>query len=82
VENCDVFEWLRDKIVDTRQIRPELISMESSLGEDLIPDSFEMIEIVAAIENRYGIRVEFEEFSEMETVRDVVDFIQDQVAAK
>jgi len=82
VEDREVFEWLRTKIVETRQIRPELIKMDSSLADDLVPDSFEMIEIVAAIESKFGITVEFEEFSDMETIRDVIGYIQSRETAK
>ncbi|PQO42568.1 acyl carrier protein [Blastopirellula marina] len=80
MQDQEVFEWLRTNIVQMRQIRPEVVHLESSLSEDLIPDSFELIELVCAIEKHFGFRIDYDDFSEMESVGDVVDFIQQNAA--
>lgn len=82
MQEQEVFEWLREKIVQSRQIRPDEVRMESSLATDLLPDSFELIELVSAIETRFGFSIDYEEFVDMESIRDVVDFIQQRSAAK
>ncbi|PQO30438.1 acyl carrier protein [Bremerella cremea] len=80
MQDQEVFEWLRSKIVKARQIRPEVVRMDSSLSEDLIPDSFEMIELVCEIEKHFGFRIDYDDFSEMQSVGDVVAFIQQNTA--
>lgn len=80
MQEREVFEWLRDKIVQSRQIRPEMVRMESSLAEDLVPDSFELIELVCAIEKKFGFPVEYDQFVDMQSVGDVVVFIQEKSA--
>ena len=76
MQDQEVFEWLRTNIVQTRQIRPEVVRMDSSLSEDLIPDSFEMIELVCQIEKQFGFQIDYDDFSDMQSVGDVVAFIQ------
>ncbi|RCS54276.1 acyl carrier protein [Bremerella cremea] len=76
MQDQEVFEWLKTNIVQTRQIRPEVVRMDSSLSEDLIPDSFEMIELVCQIEKQFGFRIDYDDFSDMQSVGDVVAFIQ------
>lgn len=76
MQDREVFEWLREKISQTRRIRPENVQMNSSLAEDLVPDSFELIELVCEIEKKFGFTIDYDDFAEIESVSDVVDFIQ------
>lgn len=76
MQDREVFEWLREKIAQTRRIRPENVQMNSSLAEDLVPDSFELIELVCEIEKKFGFSIDYDDFAEIESVSDVVDFIQ------
>ncbi|MEW4455788.1 acyl carrier protein [Bremerella sp. JC817] len=77
----EVFQWLQTKIATTRQIRPEVVQLDSSLAEDLVPDSFELIELVCEIEKKFGFSVDFDEFAGIQSVRDVVQFIQQRSQA-
>jgi len=82
VQDREVFEWLRNKIAQTRRIRPENVQLDSSLAEDLVPDSFELIELVCEIEKEFGFSIDFDDFAEIQSVGDVVDFIQNHSAAR
>ncbi|WDI41271.1 acyl carrier protein [Bremerella sp. P1] len=82
MQDREVFEWLRDKISQTRRIRPENVQMDSSLAEDLVPDSFELIELVCAIEKEFGFPVDYDDFADIQSVGDVVKFIQHHSAAR
>ena len=81
MQDREVFEWLREKISQTRRIRPENVRMDSSLAEDLVPDSFELIELVCEIEKKFGFSINYDEFADIQSVRDVVEFIQDHSPA-
>ena len=72
----EVFQWLQAKIADSRQIRPDVVQLDSSLTEDLVPDSFELIELVCEIEKEFSIRIDYDEFADIKTIDDVVGFIQ------
>lgn len=76
IEDDDVFIWLRDEIAERRQIRKDMVRPESSLSVDLLPDSFEMIELVTAIEGQYGLRIEYENVVDLDTIAEIVHYIQ------
>jgi len=82
VQDREVFEWLREKISQTRRIRAENVRMDSSLAEDLVPDSFELIELVCEIEKKFGFSIDFDEFADIQSVGDVVEYIQHRGAAR
>ena len=81
MKDLEVFEWLRERIVQTRQIRPDVVQLNSSLADDLVPDSFELLELVCAIEKQFGFRVEYDDIVDMDSVQDVIHFIQERQQA-
>ena len=60
-------------------IGKEKIKPESRLVEDLGADSLDMIEMLMALEDNFGITVPDEKAAELKTVGDIVKFI-DQTA--
>lgn len=74
--SSEVFDWLRDQIAERRQIRLDLIRPESSLSEELIPDSFELIELASAVEQQFGVRIDFEEVADVDTLGEFSKLIE------
>jgi len=72
----DILHWLRRHIAETRSVRQELIRLDSSLPNDLMADSFDMIEMVVAIEKQFGVPITFDEALELHTVADAIRHIQ------
>jgi acyl carrier protein len=57
------------------------ITEESSLKDDLGMDSIDMVELVMAFEDEYGIEVQYEELEKkVKTVGDIIDFLREQGA--
>lgn len=54
------------------------ITEETSFQQDLRADSFELMELIMAVEDEYGIKVEDEDLEKFETVGDVLDYIKDK----
>ncbi len=52
------------------------IKLESKLVEDLGADSLDVIELVMAFEDEFGISLPDEEISKMKTIADVVNYIK------
>ena len=50
-----------------------VISEETNFKEDLRADSFELMELIMAVEDEYGIKVEDEDLEKFETVGDVLN---------
>lgn len=54
------------------------ITEETSFKQDLRADSFELMELVMALEDEYGIKIEDDELENFETVGDVINYIKSQ----
>ncbi|MBR1988008.1 MAG: acyl carrier protein [Clostridia bacterium] len=52
------------------------IKLESKLVEDLGADSLDVIELIMAFEDEFGISLPDEEISKMKTIADVVNYIK------
>lgn len=52
------------------------IKLESKLVEDLGADSLDVIELVMAFEDEFGITLPDEDISKMKTIADVVNYIK------
>ena len=70
------FEEVKEIMVDTLGCDETKISMEAVLADDLKIDSLDAVELVMAIEEKYGIKIPDEELSNMKTVADVVSAIE------
>jgi acyl carrier protein len=75
-----VFEVIRTQLADILEIDPSRITEGSSFSEDLDADSLALIELVEAIEQEFGgrvegFRIEDEELEDLKTVRDAVDYV-------
>ena len=54
---------------------------DSSLKDDLGADSIDLVELVMALEDEYGIDVEYEELDKrVKTVGDIIEYLKEQGA--
>lgn len=72
-----MLEKIADIIAEQLHVSPGVtITEETSFKNDLRADSFELMELVMALEDEYGIKVEDEELENFDTVGDVIDYIK------
>lgn len=71
----DKFEKLKEIIVDNLDTDADKVSMEASFTEDLEADSLDVVEMVMAIEEEFGIEIEDDAAAEIKTVKDVCDYL-------
>ena len=57
-------------------IEPEKVKPESDFGKELGADSLDIVELVMAIEDEFGIDIEDESASQIATIQDVLDYIE------
>ena len=71
-----------EKIIDllAKQFRidPGSLDADTNIVEDLGADSLEIVDMLMAIEENFGITVSDEEAMTLKTVRDVADFIEEK----
>ena len=74
-----MLEKIAEIIKDQLHVSPGVtITEDTSFKGDLRADSFELMELVMALEDEYGIKVEDEELENFETVGDVIEYIRSQ----
>lgn len=74
-----MLEKIAEMITEQLHVSPSVvITEETSFKQDLRADSFELMELVMALEEEYGIKIEDEELENFETVGDVLNYIKSQ----
>lgn len=72
-----VFEKLQQLLAEEFSIEPEEITMETSFIEDLEADSLDLVEMMMALEDEFGIDpITEEEAAKIKTVGDVVALVK------
>lgn len=74
-----VLDKMKDILVEQLECNPEDITMESLLVDDLGADSLDAIDIVMSIEDTFKVEVPDEIIEKIETVGDIVNYIEDHI---
>jgi acyl carrier protein len=73
----NITEKVRDIIVQQLGVNPEQVTPEAKFIEDLGADSLDTVELVMAFEEEFGIDVPDEEAEKLQSVGDVVRYIEE-----
>lgn len=71
-----IFESVCNILVDQLSVDADLVSMDSNFIDDLNADSLDIVELVMAMEQEFGISIPDEEAERIRTVGDAVEFIR------
>ena len=74
-----ILETVQSILVDQLGVDPDQVSMESNFIDDLNADSLDIVELVMAMEQEFGISIPDEEAERIKTVGDAVNFIKDNI---
>ena len=72
----EVLDKVKEIIVEQLGIDEEQITPESNFISDLNADSLDMVELMMALEEEFGIEIPDEEAEKIATVGDAVNFIK------
>jgi len=67
---------VREKIAEQLGVAADEVTPDSSFIEDLGADSLDIVEMVMALEEEFGIEISDEDAEKIRTVKDVVAFIE------
>lgn len=70
------FEVLKEIIIEQLGVSEEDVTEDASFEDDLGADSLDLVEIVMAIEERYGFEVLEEDVENIDTVGKAVEYIR------
>lgn len=72
----DVFADVKEIIIEQLGVDDGKVTMESRFREDLEADSLDIVELIMAFEDKFGGEISDEDAQNIETVGDVVKFLQ------
>jgi acyl carrier protein len=73
-------EKVKDIIVEQLGVNPEQVTPQAKFIEDLGADSLDTVELVMAFEEEFNVEVPDEEAEKLQTVGDVVKYIEDKAS--
>ncbi len=71
-----VFDDVVAVVVEQLSVAPEAVKLESKITEDLGADSLDAVELVMALEEKFGVQIPDEDSGKFSTVADVVSYIE------
>jgi acyl carrier protein len=71
----EVFDQVKEILVDRLDIDEDDITIEAHLRDDLKADSLDLVELIMDLEERFGVKISDEEAQGIGTVGEAVDFI-------
>lgn len=72
----DIFNEIRNALVELFEIDPEVVTLEAQLYQQLELDSIDAIDLVVHLQKLTGKKIKPEEFKSVRTVADVVDAVE------
>ena len=69
------FEKLKKIIAEVLNVDSDEITMETTFQDDLGADSLDIVELIMAFEEEFGIEIPDEAAEKIKTVQDVVSYI-------
>jgi len=77
-----VTEKVKEMIVEQLGVNESEVIPEAKFIDDLGADSLDIVELIMALEDAYGIEIPDEDAEKMETVGDAVKYIEQRMAEK
>ena len=73
----EVFDKVKAIIVEQLQVNEEIVTNEASFIDDLGADSLDLVELIMALEEEFGIEIPDGDAEKVTTVEDVVNYIKE-----
>ena len=71
----DIFNTLRDALVELFELAPERVTLDANLYQDLEIDSIDAVDLIDHIKRQTGKKIAAEEFKAVRTVDNVVEAV-------
>ena len=73
------FEKIKNALAEQFDVDPSSISSETSLIDDIGADSLDIVELIMAVEDEFGIHIPDEEAAALTTVGKIVAYIDNKL---
>lgn len=78
----EIFENIKEILVDRLGVDENRVTMETSYQEDLGADSLDLVELIMELEDNFDGEISDEEAQSLVTVGETVEFIEEKFANK
>jgi acyl carrier protein len=79
MDRDELFEKIKGVIVEQLGVDEDDVAEDASFVDDLGADSLDIVELVMALEEEFGVSIPDEQAEKIKTVGDAVDFIVENV---
>ena len=76
------FKELQDLAAEILGIDPDQVQMDKSFQRDLAADSLDLVELIAAIEDKYDVELPDDELEKMKLIGDLWKFLEQKTAER
>ena len=73
-----IAEQVKSIVAEQLGVKEEEVTNDASFVEDLGADSLDTVELVMALEEEFGLEIPDEEAEKLQTVGDVIKYVEDQ----
>ena len=76
------FSELQNLASDILGVDPQDVQMDKSFARDLAADSLDLVELIAAVEDKYDVELPEEELEKMKVISDLWKFLEAKSAER
>ena len=76
---AEIFEKVKNLVVEKLRVNPDKVTMEASFRKDLGADSLDTYDLVYALEEETGVTISDDEANSFETVGDSVKYLMKEL---
>ena len=76
------FRELQELSAEILGIDPDQVQMDKSFQRDLAADSLDLVELIAAIEDKYDVKLPDEELENMKVIADLWKYLEQKTAER
>lgn len=73
-----MFEKIQEIVAEQLSCEASEVTMETNFKDDLNADSLDLFELVMALEEEYSVEIPSEDLAELNTVGDVIKYLQEK----
>ena len=76
------FKELQNLAAEILGVEPDQVQMDKSFARDLAADSLDLVELIAAVEDKYDVELPEEELEKMKVIGDLWKYLQEKSAER
>ena len=76
------FKDLQELASEILGVDPDQVQMDKSFARDLAADSLDLVELIAAVEDKYDVELPEEELEKMKIIADLWKYLEEKSAER